>query len=395
MGRIIPTVDEGTVAAKTKDREKNNAPRRAALDRSTGTAEEMMSAAKSSAKLAPGRSLQANAPPAPGAAVETGEAMAQVNYRFTGAQSLDHGSSAMLTIIDREMPTTALALYQPTTNPRHPLAVASINNDGDATLPPGLVTIYRRDQGGEHGFAGDARLSVVAKGETRMLSYALDRQITIDRSDANQRNILKGKISGGVLSLTVEDERRTTYRIKSVDPQSRNLHIEHRRLPGWKLMVPNADQLEMTAQFYHMPVTLEAGETTRFEAVQQRTRLERVQLLSLNDNRLATYIQNGQLSDGIRAVFNKIADLRRKVTGGRRAIDTIAKKRQAIFEDQVRLRENLARLSPTDKLHTRYVEKMAGQENLLDEMLAREQGLRETLRAAEAALTDYVAKVTL
>ena len=395
MGRIIPNIDEGAVAANPKNPDKNNRARRAALDRAAGQAEKMMSAVKSGATSMPARTSPAEAPPATTGAVETGEAMAQVNFRFAEPQSLNHGSSAMLAIIDRELPAAALALYQPATNPRHPMAAASIKNDGDATLPPGLVTIYRRNQSGEYGFAGDARLSVVAKGETRMLSYALNRQITIDRSDANRRKIMKGKISRGVLLLTLEDERRTTYRIKSVDKHERDLQLEHRRLPGWKLVAPSADKLEMTAGFYRLPVTLKAGETIRFEAVQRRTRLERVQLVSLKDSRLAAYIQNGQLSGEIRAIFRKIAELRRKVQDGRRAIETIAQNRAGIFEDQVRLRENLARLSPTHKLHTRYVEKMAKQENQLDDMQGREQALRQALDAAEAALSDYVAKVTL
>jgi hypothetical protein len=113
MGRIIPNIDEGAVAANPKNLDKNKRAHRAALDRAAGQAEKMMSAVKSGTTSMPGRTSPAEAPPMATGAVETGEAMAQVNFRFAEPQSLNHGSSAMLAIIDRELPAAALALITP------------------------------------------------------------------------------------------------------------------------------------------------------------------------------------------------------------------------------------------------------------------------------------------
>ena len=93
------------------------------------------------------------------------------------------------------MPAQRLALYQAETAARNPLAAMRLTNDGETGLPPGIMTIYERDKAGYVSYVGDARLSGFPVGETRLLAYALDEKITIERDAAQTERIATGTIA--------------------------------------------------------------------------------------------------------------------------------------------------------------------------------------------------------
>ncbi len=394
MGKIIPRLDEGTVASfdSVTGRKQGGVEKRVMRH-----APKAALAKESAADIAPQSTLkmQQQAIGGPGQMVDASEALARVNYRFAQPQSLENGTSAMLTIIDRDIPSASGLLYQPQAHHRHPLAVTSVSNDGEESLPPGLVTIYQANETAAIDFIGDARLALLPKGEQRMLSYALDRRTIVDKEDRATKNILKGRISAGVLSLTVEDERETFYRIKTVVGEAGRLLIEHRRLAGWDLVWPNADRQEITEKFYRLAVITKPGETVIFPVRLKRTRIEKMQLRRLDDNRLVALLKNGRLSNDIRTVFEEIRLLRQNVDRSKRELDAISIQRQAIFQDQIRLRENLSRLNSTQKLHARYVDKLDQQETQLEALNAKEKEIGKQLEIAEKVLREYVATVQL
>ena len=57
------------------------------------------------------------------------------------------GQSAMIPIVDRDVPVAQVALYQPGVEPNHPFAAVAMTNDTGATLPPGILTLYDRSGG--------------------------------------------------------------------------------------------------------------------------------------------------------------------------------------------------------------------------------------------------------
>ena len=69
-------------------------------------------------------------------------------------------------------------------------------------MPPGVVTFYEHDTTGGPTYLGDARLATFPAGEKRMLSYAVDGEVMLDRSSAEQRAIVKAAVAQGVMRLT-------------------------------------------------------------------------------------------------------------------------------------------------------------------------------------------------
>jgi len=74
--------------------------------------------------------------------------------------------------------------------------------------------------------------------ETRLLAYALDEKITIERDAAQTERIATGTIAQGALRLS-RVIARPDYRVPG--PQGvAAAHRRARRLPGWTLVKPDA-----------------------------------------------------------------------------------------------------------------------------------------------------------
>jgi hypothetical protein len=116
--------------------------------------------------------------------------------------SVTAGQRVVLPILDRELPTERIDLYQSSIDQHHPLAAVALSNNSETGLPPGVLTLYEQVAAGEVTYLGDARLAVFPLGEKRMLSYAVDAKVTVDRSSEEQHAIVKAAVAQGVMRLT-------------------------------------------------------------------------------------------------------------------------------------------------------------------------------------------------
>ena len=184
LGRILPRLDQGALTATAELRGR------------AAAAPQAQFAAKTEMDLeeAPAAALVPEpAPPADGGfgdqarqallAASAQEAATQVVFALPGRVSVGNGQALMVPIVVRDVPGTRLALYQPGTHGRHPLAAVELENDGASGLPPGSLTLYEAGPAGAASYLGDARLANLPAGESRLVSYALDQKTTIDRED--------------------------------------------------------------------------------------------------------------------------------------------------------------------------------------------------------------------
>src|SRR5690606_960551 len=141
-------------------------------------------------------------------AASSTQAAAQVLFTVPQPVTIAAGESLMVPIVARDVPAKRLSLYQPGTHPRHPLASVRLTNDAGTGLPPGVLTLYERDAAtGIVSHVGDARLAPLPSGEERLLSFAVDQEVTVDREDRAAQRIARGRIVDGVLELTHTDSQ--------------------------------------------------------------------------------------------------------------------------------------------------------------------------------------------
>ena len=224
--------------------------------------------------------------------VEATDAATQVVFKYPRAVSVDNGRTLSIPIIDRQVPAQRLALYQAETAARNPLAAIRLTNDGDSGLPPGIITIYERDKAGYVAYVGDARLSGFPVGETRLLAYALDEKITIERDAAQTERIATGTIAQGALRLSRVIRQTVTYRVHGPAKEPRQLVVVQRRLPGWTLVKPDVKSVELSEGNYRIPFQLPGGDQTQtFEVVQEQIQQQELRLVDGAADQIRVYAQ--------------------------------------------------------------------------------------------------------
>ena len=132
--------------------------------------------------------------PAPAQIVAAADFRTATQIAFTAPYKVTvaAGQSLMLPLLDRDLPARRIDLYpalgeQPAT--RSPRSRST--NDSGSGLPPGVLTLYQQSRDSGALYLGDARLAALPAGDKRLLSYALDSKVTIDRGTAERRPIVK------------------------------------------------------------------------------------------------------------------------------------------------------------------------------------------------------------
>jgi hypothetical protein len=345
------------------------------------------------------RSLAATAAPPSSTAVaadqvEATDAATQIVFKYPRAVSVDNGRTLSIPIIDRQVPTARLALYQAETAARNPLAAIRLSNDGDSGLPPGIITLYERDKAGYVAYVGDARLSGFPVGESRLLAYALDEKITIERDAAQTDRIASGTIAQGALRLSRVIRQTMTYRVRGPAKEARQLIVVQRRLPGWTLVKPDAKTVELSEGNYRIPFQLPGGDQTQtFEVVQEQTQQQELRLVDGAADQIRVYAQAREFDAKTRDALTKVLQLQGVVTDAQRKVAQADAERQQIVQEQARLRDNLARVPANSDLQRRYLATLDKQETELEAIAKRRADAEKDVAAAREALRSYVAQL--
>lgn len=329
-------------------------------------------------------------------AAQSAEATTQVLFRFPDRFSLKSGQSMMLPFVSREVPMERVALYQPDTHPRHPLAAVELKNDGDTGLPPGVLTLYEESallKG--TSFVGDANMPVVARGDKRMVSYALDSKTAIDREQKSQSTEGRISVSQGVMRTAMTTRYETIYTIKAPEKEERTVVIEHPRMGDYQIVSPDPKEVEVTDTHYRIRVPVKAGEKKTLNVVLEQQGWQSYTIASFSTPQLAAYATDrGQLDASTRKAFARMAEVRRNMDDIDRKSAELERQRSTIFQDQQRVRENLRSLTGTSDVQQRYLSKLNEQEDLIskidaqrDEMAAKRQKLESDLNKLIAELS--------
>jgi len=373
--RILPPADTGTVGAASSPQAALPAPPPAAREAAAPRARAMAAAAPE---------------PAAVEAARAAEDATQIAFTAAEKVSVEAGQSLVLPLLDRDLPARQVDLYQPAADAHHPLAAVELTNAGDTGLPPGVLTLYRQGADGA-AYLGDARLAALPAGDKRLLSFAADTKVTIDRSTAERRDLVKATVAEGVMRLTRTSRQTTTYRIKSAGAPP-SLVLEQKRQPGWTLTAPDPRQVELTAGDYHIPV---APGTAELAVVEERPLLETVQLADLHDDALAAYAAASEFDPALRKALAGLAARRQAVSRQRAELDRLKAHRAELVADETRLRDNLAALAHDAPLRKRVLDKFAETESAIDAASEAVAKASAALATDEAALASYVAGLKL
>jgi hypothetical protein len=326
--------------------------------------------------------------------VEATDAATQVTFKFPNPVNVANGRTLSIPVIDRETPAQRLALFQSDSTARNPMAAVRLTNDGDTGLPPGILTIYERDKAGLVSYVGDARLSAFPIGEKRLLAYALDEKITIEREGAQTERLATGTIAGGVLRYSRVIRQTSTYRVRGPARESRQLIVLQRRLPGWTLTKPDAKGIELSEGAYRIPFQLPGGDVTQVaEVAQEQIQHQELRLFNTGSDQIRVFAQATEFDAKTREALTRILQLQQTVGEAERKLAQIDTERQQIVQEQARLRDNLARVPANSDLQRRYLATLDKQETDLEALGKRRAEAEKAVEAARDALRAYVSQL--
>jgi hypothetical protein len=394
-GRVMPGLDEGTVALMEQEAAKTlrRAESKDELDAAGAALADMAAVSGEMMAMAPAPAEARNDLFASYHTVAGTEAATQVVFPVAEPVTVADGNSVMIPIVQALVPMERLALYQPATHGRHPVASLRIANDG-ASLPPGVATLYEQGADGVT-FVGDARVPALPAGDSRLLNYALDQKTTVDREDQQAQSIGRVKAHDGILEIEAIERLTTLYRVAAPAAEARHIVLEHERLPGWDLARPKGDNVELTDTAHRIPLDVAAGEQASVEVVLERTAWQGVRLADLSVDELAYYAAGEGLSAEARKALESLFTLRSQVDRAREAIVRLDTQRARLFEDQARIRENLYRVPEGTDIARQYLEKLDAQEAELGALETAYDKASETLATLEATLAEQIGSLTL
>ncbi|MBP6014378.1 MAG: DUF4139 domain-containing protein [Alphaproteobacteria bacterium] len=332
--------------------------------------------------------------PAKPIAAESKETATQVTFHMDFTVTVMNGQSLAVPIVDKEVPGELVSLYQPETHARHPLAALKITNATENSLPPGVLTLYEKGKD-TTDYVGDAQMATLPIAEARMLGFALDQKVIVDREDKAEQRISKATLANGIFKASIVDQRTTVYTIKGAAKEDRRVVVEHPRSAGWELMTPDPKTAEMTDSAFRIPFDVKAGSTIKETVTTQWPREEEQQLVDLGLDVVLAYASNDNLSPAQRAAFNRMAEMKRKVEEIDRQIEVEGQARDRVFEEQQRIRENIKAVPAGSDIQNRYLRSMSQLEDQAETHKRAIDRLQQQRANEQQRLVDYVTGLQL
>ncbi len=407
LGRILPRPDEGVIVSGQKRLKKVGKLGRMKLEEEARERDAAVARKAMAEDAAPGlAALQSLAPQSlapqslamalPARAAVSEEAATQVVFRLPGTVSVEAGHSLLVAIVESEVPARRLSLYQPRIHSSHPLAAVALTNRSGSGLPPGVLTLYETSgESGRTAYVGDARLATLPLGEERLLSFALDQKTHVGREVRDGRRIVKATINRGVLRLTVAQSQTTEYLLKAPTDEDRLVLIEVPRRAGWKLVAPAREEVALTDSHYRIERRIAKGGEDSFEVTLERPLVETVRIASLPPERMLGYARSNELSQEVRDAFARMAALQGELGRHQRRLEELEAKRKKIFEEQTRMRNNMARVPRDSDIYRRYLDKLDAQETELERLAATSEKTLALKAKAATALSHFIANLDL
>ncbi len=308
-------------------------------------------------------------------------------YAFPKPVSLAAGQTYSAPFIDTQVDAQRVSVFRPGQGGSHPVAALFLKNDTQASLPPGILTVYDNQE----GYVGDAQLLAMPKGESRMASFASDNKVTIRSEATPQEVVSQVTVADGVLKVTQRARLDTTYSITGAADAPRTVIIEHPRRAGWRF---SSDALDSsTASSYRLRVALTAGARAEVKAEEEQTRNETFALADAGQDDLLYW--SGVAADaGTASSLARLAQLRAGLAQAQASLDRLSGERERSAQNQARIRDNLGSVPAQSELAQRYLSALGKEEDSIAGLDADIAKARAALDSQHKEMAEFIRKMS-
>jgi hypothetical protein len=156
------------------------------------------------------------------------------HFESKARMTVPRGTSAMVSILSTDTAGEVVYFFDPQSprgNAVYPFRAVRVQNPTDSVLEQGPVTVF-----GEGKFVGEGMVEPIPPHMVTFIPYALDRQIVVERKDAEVDRIARViTVQRGVFSTEVQHTRRAAYVFNNRSGEAAAVYVRHLVAPGYKL----------------------------------------------------------------------------------------------------------------------------------------------------------------
>lgn len=311
-------------------------------------------------------------------------------YRIATPVTVARQKSAMLPIVNESVAADKISIYNPAVHAKHPLNGLKLTNSTDLHLMQGPITVF--DDG---SYAGDAQIQDLPPKSERIVSYAMDLDTEVaPTSTGDPEQLVTVKIVKGTLHATRKYGRKQSYVVKNSGKKEKKVLIEYPLDTNWTLIEPK-EATEKTRDQYRFALQAEPGKPKNLEIREERTATQQIYVNNMDDGSIQYYINAKVVSDKVKAGLAEV--IKRK-----QALSLLTAKRAelerqvtVIFDEQNRVRQNMAQLPKDSDLFRRYVTKFNEQEDKVEQLREQIKTALADEQAGRQALDKFIVELDL
>jgi hypothetical protein len=338
------------------------------------------------------------APPPPAAvAAAASSAEGVLDSRFTFAEPLDLGAGEMVSLpfLSGALDATHLSVWQGALTQRtgNPQMMLEITNDLGVRLPAGIMTVS--DEQG--GYVGDADFPLVGPGESKAVPYGLDRRLRVEETPAYTTRQVSVRAAEGVIRVTHEQVRETTYVVTSPSGEERDLAIDHPLATGWTTAAVGSQAGEVRQdddgqRWMRFMLEIPAGDEDGVKLVVRDVQpIEEVIVLGdLDPESILAWA--GEVTDPEdRAYLEDAAALARTLSQAEAALARAEEAQRNLLSEQNRVRALLTSVQNPSEAYDRFLADLLSLEDRIGESTAARDAALAARNEAKAALDAHLA----
>jgi hypothetical protein len=315
-------------------------------------------------------------------------------YKLKDRVTIHKNESALVPIVQVPVAAEKVSLWNSSLNSPRPLRALWLTNSSALTLDEGSLSVIE-----DEAFAGEGLIDAIKPGEKRLLSYAVDLGVRVDRKEESQpQRVTRIRISRGVMIQTSETHEETSYTIRNDDITPRSVLIEHPLQPGWQLSDQTPKPEETTSSAYRFRQAVDPKTTVKFAVLESRPIETRYELMNLTNDQIVLFERQKSINPEVEAALRKIIEQKGQVAALDVQISAKNAETKKIYDDQSRIRENLKALKGTPEeraLTQRYIQQLADQETRLEAIQRETADLTSKREQAQETLDTMVNNLTL
>ena len=234
-------------------------------------------------------------------------------YKLKDRVTIHKNESSLVPIVQAHVQTEKVSLWNPSLGSARPLRALWLTNSSPLTLDGGSFSVLE-----DEAFAGEGLMDPVKPGEKRLVSYAADLGIRVDKKTHGEpQRVTKVRIIHGTMIQTSATRQDTIYTARNEDSVQRALLIEHALRPGWNLSTDTPKPEETTATDYRFRLPLGAKATTTLVVTESSAIESRYALTNIDDGQIQVFLQQKSINPEVEAAFRKIVEQKNHIAASR------------------------------------------------------------------------------